>query len=227
MTQRIVFCFIVLGLLVGFTPRARAAPITWAFEGTVRYVNVGDASALAGSLGVSVGASATGQLVYESTTPDLVPGSGTYEGAVTGFGVTIGSYTTGQLEPQTLNAFYVRVRGVNPFDLQIANGSYPGDPLFPSGLLELSLIADTPGVIPDSALPGAPPALSALRPFSIDDWTTIGFGTGLWLFGDLPSSELGGVLVEFSRLELVAEPEVFALLGFASLAIALRRMKER
>jgi hypothetical protein len=227
MTQQAAICFMALmGLLAGIGSRAVAAPITWAFEGTVRYANMGDASALAGSLGVIVGASASGHLTYESTTPEADPGQGTYPSAVTGFEVSIGSYTTGALDGGVLDAFYVRLRDGNPYDADIVDGFHPGDALFPgypgSAIIELSLIADTPGVISGSALPAAPPPLSALRPFSIDDWTTIGYGTGLYLFRDA-GPDLGGVLVEFTRLEVVPEPGAPPLVVLAVIGLALRR----
>ncbi|MEX2205568.1 MAG: hypothetical protein WEF50_04995 [Myxococcota bacterium] len=138
------------------------------------------------------------------------------------FEVTIGSYTVGALEPSPFNAFYVRLEpGPGPFDLEFANGLPAPDALFPSiPILTLGLIADTPGIFPDSSLPTAPAALSALRSFSIDDWLTgPGFGTGLQIYRGGPSDQ-EQVLVEFTRLEAVPEPATFALLAPLALAFA-------
>lgn len=221
MTQRTAFCFIALGVLFGSTPRTWAAPITWAFEGIVRSASMGNSSALAGSLGVSVGAPVSGQVTYESTTPESAPGSGVYNGLI-GFEVVIGSYAP-ELGASSLNTLLVspRSRG-NSFDAWIAQGIAEPDNLFPSGaVLWLSLLADAPGVITGPGLPNVPPALSLLRPFALGDWTTIGYGTGLTLCcGPEQGNEVD---VQLTSLALVPESEGLALLGLASLAIALRR----
>jgi hypothetical protein len=217
-TQRTVLCFTAaLVVLVGLGSSAEAAPITWEFQGTVRYVNLGDASALAGGVGVGVGASTSGRVTYESTTPDLVPGSGTYSSAVTGFEVAIGSYEVGALVPSSFNAFYVRLApSPGPFDLEFADGGSGPDGLFPSGpFMTLALIADTPGVIPDSSLPTAPPLLSALRPFSIEDWLTIGYGTGC-----SSQRRLRGRVGRANASRARAGTGAFALLALAFVALA-------
>ncbi|MEX2205569.1 MAG: hypothetical protein WEF50_05000 [Myxococcota bacterium] len=199
----------VVGL--GLAGSSRAAPITWEFEGTVRYANLGDGSALGSSLGVTVGASAFGRIVYESTTPEHSSGNGIYD-ALIEFAIVIGSYTPSSSGFSFLNTFFVRPasQAWAPYGFEFAMADVTGDQLFPRGpFLTLSLIPNAPGVIPDSSLPSTPPALSDLTAFSIDQWLNVGFATGLQIYGEVTPRE---VLIEFTRLEAVPEPGVAALL---------------
>ena len=214
-----------LALGLGLAGSSSAAPITWEFEGTVRFANLGSASALGGSLGVSVGASAFGRMVYESTTPASSPGSTFYLGALTGFEVEVGSYSTASIDPARGRDFYqFGVSGpVTPYGWEFAQASTLGDELFHRSVeLTLSLIPNVAGVIRFSTLPVAPPALSVLRPFSIDDWLDFGFGTGVMLSRGSVDTQL--LLVQFTRLEAVPEPAGLTLLASVTLSIvALRR----
>lgn len=213
MTQRVAICFIALGVLLGFSLRSEAAPITWAFEGRVRILDIGEASDLADSLGVTLGASVSGQVSYQ-----FVGGSfGRHDGSLLGFDVAIGSFEIGF---ESMGCCYFDVDINPPYgDAYRLYGGGGTDALFPQGApLTLYLFADTPGVIPNLLLPDAPPALSSLRPFSITDWGAFpSAGTGLEIgFGPGSGWTDGRIVVELTSLALVPEPAPVALLALAT-----------
>ena len=158
--RAILGVFAALALSAG---DARAALITWVFEGTLRTAPASIPSALR-SLGVEVGAPVSGFLQFESTTPNQSsdPATGSYLGAVFRNRVTIGQWTserdvdapTGSLfvhsEPGVVAGAFADIDGADPtatylrliwsLELWDADGSY----------------------FPDTSLPLTPPPLSAL-----------------------------------------------------------------
>lgn len=210
-----------IGLSLGLASGSMAAPITWVFEGTVRILVTGETPELASSLGVSLGAPVSGHLAYDDS---VLSGGHDHDGAVLGFGFAIGNIESAYT---SLGCCFFDAN----FDPASGQGSYRIFGMFVSSSLipawgspaALTLIADAPGVIPNQFLPHAPPPLTALRPFSIADWSDpfAPFGTGLEI--GFQGAENGWIVVELTSLALVPEPEAFALLAFAGIAIALRR----
>lgn len=225
MSARFILAF---ALLLGQSSASAAAPVTWAFEGTVRILEMGEASELAGSLGVTLGAPVSGHVRYRDDVFSLGGSAGgVFDGAMLGFGVVIGDFAGGFDSQYGCCFFDVNVdpasgRGsIGMFGIGVGASS-----LFPLGApASLSLRADTPGVIADIVhIPLAPPPLGALRPFSIEDWSdpfgSVGTGVEIGFYG----WEGGRIVVELTSLALVPEPEPLALLAVAFAAGAsLRR----
>lgn len=208
---------------LGMTSPSRATPITWELEGTVRLVETGSSSALAGSLGAPV----AGRVTYDGSAVSMGgTAGGRFDGAVLGFRFAIGGLESAH---QSLGCCFFDVDSdpasgsgsISVFGLFVGPSA-----LFPSGApVRLSLIADTSGVISDIGLPQAPPPLSALRAFSIADWSQPYFSAGTGFEIGSQGSDDGRLVVELTRLERVPEPELASLLAASLLALAALRRR--
>jgi len=210
MTGKGIAGFIAALALAG---SSAAAPITWSFEGQVGAIDNASPATLAtlSSLGVSLGSSFAGQVVFESTTPDTSPAPthGTYAGAISSFDVTIGSFQASGAHTNS-----VEVDLVSPIILLRGYGSGTSSSIFDTPLLELALVFAPPAKPPSDALPLFPPELATLAPFEPGASSGSGYGTGVAVLGTDAY-----LFLELTRLVRVAEPGSAALLAF-SLAAA-------
>jgi hypothetical protein len=190
------------------------------FDGVVRYSDLPDS--------LSVEETVSGSVTYETTGENIsLPPNGTYVGVVSAFELTIGDYEAGPLLDDGWNNLYIRDFPTQ--DLLFLETFLEPDALFPnSPIVSLSLRTDTPGVITGPEIPTAPPSLSDVRPFSIEDWQSYGYATGLQFYTyDVVDRY---VWIELTRLEggePVPEPWTLALLSLAGPALGRRLLTER
>jgi hypothetical protein len=244
MTGKTLSGFVVAAVLgIGFAGTGRAAPITWEFEGRVEIVGVAgnlpvgtaELAAMLTSLGVEVGATVTGSVRYESSTPDDRPeaSNARYSGAILNSEAIVGSYRmAGDLfegdpsfHSREIFAGTFPESGISAYFTQSHLGDEIGL-LSRFGLMGLELSSHDPSFFaPETiGLPLDPPALQDLDPFGFDETSAFGYGSAVF-FG--VSTDIGSFTVRasLSRLERVPEPELTLLLAGAGLALAALRRR--
>jgi len=202
--------------LLGAVTTAEAAPITFAFTGTVQQV----VPALSGTF--QPGDAFSGSYTFESTTPDTdpSPGFGLYANGMTSLTFTIGSYTGGA-DCSAAASCNIAVQDGGPGDCALTDcylvtAKHPTGPSVEGVLptdFALSLLDNSGLALSSDALPLTPPDISN---FSI---TFFGVNFDDFAFG------VQGKLTSLTSQAAgtVDEPSVLFLVAGAFLGLVLQR----
>jgi hypothetical protein len=190
---------IFLGLVSGGLSAAIAAPVTFSFTGVVGHVDTDLYPTF------NTGQALTGSYTFESTTSVTNPGN-RYNGAITAFNATLGSYSA---VLGTGNNFIAVRDNLSTGDHYIV--SAPLNPV-PSvqglGLrFRLELIDPSGNVFANTALPTTPPSLSS-------------FATNRWRLVFEDSTGTARIRGVFTSLTAVPLPAAVILFGAGLIALA-------
>jgi hypothetical protein len=210
---------LILALCAGWTASGEAAPVTFTFTGEVNLVSTSPGDPFSG--GIGLGTTFSGQITFESTTPDLLPdlplGAFTSPAAAPyGFSVTIGNFAfsnSGSLGVYTNN-------GANGDDRFLAQACADGPGCYL--LLGLGLFDYDGTALGSDALPVTPPSLAD---FEIAQFSLGGVFNGNWayVFGDLQSFACGAGCEPASTP--VPEPGTLGMVGLAVSRLIGRRAR--
>ena len=227
---------LTLGLTAVFAlcSPARAALITWEFEGIVRLRTLdglpavrAEMTSLLDARGAVVGAHVSGSITFDPAVSDSNATSvGFFEGAIVAGSLEIAGWLWA-LDPTFGTSIVI---GVTPTHFYWASvpvgdstGTVSGPALF--GLDPESL--DPTLFVPTDVLPADPPPVTALIPFGLDPNNTAGgYGSEIW-FGatyDTPSPVHSSFSLqsEITRITRVPEPAAAALAALVALATVSR-----
>jgi hypothetical protein len=218
LTRRVLPVTLALSLLgaIFAVASARAALVTWSFEGTVRDIegNLPLPGAIA-ALGVQVGASASGSVQIETDTPPANPlfqATNSYAGAVPNVQVSIADWSLTQSVPG--GVFVVS-------ELDLGPGESLGASVTDSqnaATFSMDLSQKTGALWPTSAMLASAPQLNELDPYGLFSYPSTYF-----IHGTQVEVDVGGAHVHIEMSSLVPEPHAMALVLLASLSLVRRR----
>lgn len=209
-SMRIGLGIILCGLLSGGLTVAAAAPVTFSFTGAVSHVDTGLFP------NFNAGQTLSGSYTFESTTSPS-PSGNRYNGAITAFNGTLGSYSA---VLNTAESNFIAVTNNPGFDRYIVSAPLTPVPAV-SGLslrFRMELIDPSGTVFTNTALPTTPPSLSS---FATNRWRLVfDDGTG--------TARIRGVLTSLTAVPLPAAVILFGagLVALAGLGAGSWRQKK-
>jgi hypothetical protein len=204
--NRLQICLFVAASIAASSLAATAAPITFAFTGTVTQVSLDDPDIFGGSVGV--GTPFNGSYTFESSASDgiVAPTDGSYASP---FSLSV-DFSGDSLGPFSVTGFAVNTRNGNPDQY----GVYGSD-----GTFEIQfLLESNSNPLSTDALPLTTPALAsfAQRLFTFRDATGLGLPEVLGSIDSLTCTD---------GCAAVPEPGTLGLLAFGIVGSAIERRR--
>ena len=201
---------------------AKAALVTWSFEGTVRDIeNPGAIPSDIGSLGVGIGALVSGHVQMEMDTPPanpISPGTSTnvFGGAVLNAAVSVADWSLVQTTPGG-----VLVVG----ELDLGPGESIGAPMTDPNATSATIVLElsqNSALWDTTAMLASPPPLDELNPYGFHSFPSTYFINGTEL-----AVELGAAQLHVELSSLLPEPHASLLALLAAFSLAARRRMAR